>query len=185
MGETSFYQRHVWSKKPHFSHLNFCIKNIFVMNQWTIFHCSSNHHQTNMIRVLDPSEILDFKKTYFTRFLWPSGYDLAPKTDILNWNGLLPLYWRYPPNLPTLRWPTWLQSESRQYDNKYIYPDCRYRLILLEFTGCGWHSYIIINFILEGYTIVLSMTQGLWSLWFLRRNWTTVFIFFFNFFYIL
>ena len=50
-----------------------------------------------------------------------------------------------PFNLPTLRLPTWLQSESRQYDNKYIYPDCRYRQILLEFTGCGWHFYIIIN----------------------------------------
>ena len=36
---------------------------------------------------------------------------------------------RIPSNLPSLRLPTWLQSESRQYDNKYIYPDYRYRQI--------------------------------------------------------
>ena len=89
---------------------------------------------------------------------------------------------RYPPNLPTLRLPTWLQSESRQYDNKNIYPDCRYRLILLQFTGCGWHFYIIINFILEGCTIVLSMTEGPWSLRFLGRNETTFLIFILIFF---
>ena len=62
-------------------------------------------------------------------------------------------FW-YPPNLPTLILPTCLQSESRQYDKKYIHPDCRYRQILLKCTGCDGHFYIIIHFIIEVCTMV-------------------------------